>query len=123
MTKYSAMFNDYFNVFFAVVHTLESLLLADAKKAATSTSPLHGVTAQNVVTVHLPAEWQSEVRSAPGGIELALVEWLVLAQTSSLILHPYRSSFAEEAAAVHGVAALQLVDGVAVLGIDATALR
>ena len=34
------------------------------------------------------------------------------------MIHPYRSSFAAEAAAMHRVPALQLVDGAAVLGID-----
>jgi len=91
----------------ARVHTIESLLRASS-----------GAGGDAGGVPEFSATWRSDVRSAPGGIELALIEWLVLAQSAALMIHPYRSSFAAEAAAMHRVPALQLVDGAAVLGID-----
>ena len=56
-------------------------------------------------------------RDSAVGMRRALLEWLLLAHTA-LILHPYRSSFGEEATFVNLVPSVQLKHGGHVLGGD-----
>jgi len=56
-------------------------------------------------------------RACPSGVRRALLEWLLLGETS-LLLHPFRSSYGEEASFLHLAPSVQIRDGGNVLGGD-----